>query len=604
MGTSAQEVKTPNEHIILPTPQSFFAGPHGERAHVLKKACIQILEEFITEKQILFPSDPRVNVENSSPKEQLAEECLYRELYEVSKQLSKELPLASGRYVAHMLSERSLPGILGQFIGVLYNANNVTTEASRASLDIEREAISSLARMIGYSQATASGHFTSGGTLANYESVSHAKSRLMNWLAVSAAERSRGNGPSTYFESSHLGWNKYDQMLRIHKFGYVDGFHLLHRNPFDVAALYQEVFGHPYRGPVMILPGSAHYSWEKAAILNGIGREALWTVETDSDGKIDLSSLKKRVEQARKQDRPILMVLSVAGTTELGSIDPVDQIQNYLDELADNEGIHIWHHVDGAWGGFLRSLLIPGDNSIQEAAVLGSDILTSQGLKALEALGRTNSITVDPHKMGYVPYSAGAFLTENWRDYSLGIIQAPYIQWESIDKRPPQTLEGSRPSGGAIATLLTDKIIGLHAEGLGLLAKNALESKISFVRLLQKIDSSIRIVPVNDSSIICFCLANEGESTSQVNLRTNSIFESLRTDTEDSLIVSKTDLNTHLYESLARNLAKTWEGTIDSQGISLIRICFLNPHLGDDDYRNANFQRYEETLSRFIKQVH
>ncbi|NJL24614.1 MAG: hypothetical protein HC902_05215 [Calothrix sp. SM1_5_4] len=94
------------------------------------------------------------------------------------------------------------------------------------------------------------------------------------------------------------------------------------------------------------------------------------------------------------------MVVSVAGSTELGQVDPIDKIQDCLDELVERSGYCIPHHVDAAYGGYFASL----------SGVEMAHSLMSQDVKsAIGAIGRAHSVTMDPHKMGYVPYSCGAF---------------------------------------------------------------------------------------------------------------------------------------------------------------------------------------------------
>ena len=116
------------------------------------------------------------------------------------------------------------------------------------------------------------------------------------------------------------------------------------------------VFRRDFEGPVVLVPENKHYSWQKGVSILGIGREAFWAIELDERGKLSLRDLEKKLEQAKLQARPVLLVVSVAGTTELGEFDPVDGVANLLDRWRTERGLEIWHHVDGAYGGFFRAL--------------------------------------------------------------------------------------------------------------------------------------------------------------------------------------------------------------------------------------------------------
>lgn len=81
-------------------------------------------------------------------------------------------------------------------------------------------------------------------------------------------------------------------------------------------------------------------------------------------------------------------VVGVAGTTELGRIDPVEE----LSEICLEEGIHL--HVDAAFGGFIIPFLR------ETGAELPEFDFKLQGV---------SSITVDPHKMGLAPSPVDAY---------------------------------------------------------------------------------------------------------------------------------------------------------------------------------------------------
>ena len=98
--------------------------------------------------------------------------------------LTAETPTFSPRYIAHMKADLSLPGLLGWFAAMLHNPNNSSRDASQVGSVIETEAIAALAGMLGYDPAQAQGHFTSGGTVANFEAVWRARYRLDHWLSL------------------------------------------------------------------------------------------------------------------------------------------------------------------------------------------------------------------------------------------------------------------------------------------------------------------------------------------------------------------------------------------------------------------------------------
>jgi glutamate/tyrosine decarboxylase-like PLP-dependent enzyme len=299
-----------------------------------------------------------------------------------------------------------------------------------------------------------------------------------------------------------------------------------------------------------------------------LGDDALWPIELDEFAKLSLPSLKRLIERAKQEGRPILMVVSVAGTTELGTIDPVDEVQAYLDELCETEGLHIWHHVDAAYGGFFRTV-----SSDVES------VLSSRARNALGAIPSSTSTTLDPHKLGYVPYASGTFLTREKRDYYFNAFEeAPYIDFDPEVDRGPYTIEGSRSAGGAVATWMTAKIIGLDRGGYGLLLERTLRLRESLSLKLLQSGAAVRIIPANDTNILCFSCAREGEPLSVSNARTLKVYEAYSPKKNGPFIVSKTTLQFSSYRKCLEHWIGSWGGAKrDCEEIVLIRMCLMNP---------------------------
>jgi glutamate/tyrosine decarboxylase-like PLP-dependent enzyme len=96
---------------------------------------------------------------------------------EILHRFRAEIPSFTPRYIGHMVTEISLPALMGHIINLVHKPNNITGEASRVGVQLEDEAIQDLSKMVGYNPAEASGLFTSGGTVPNFEGLLHARSR-------------------------------------------------------------------------------------------------------------------------------------------------------------------------------------------------------------------------------------------------------------------------------------------------------------------------------------------------------------------------------------------------------------------------------------------
>lgn len=147
----------------------------------------------------------------------------------------------------------------------------------------------------------------------------------------------------------------------------------------------------------IIIPASAHFSFEKIASLMDI---KIKTVPLDKNYIIDISKLKRNISSNTAA------LVGIAGTTELGKIDPIPE----LSDICKDE--HIFLHVDAAFGGFVIPFL----------KKLGYDI--SDFDFKLEGV---SSITIDTHKMGCsaIPLGMLAIRDKNWLEKIS--VSTPYI---------------------------------------------------------------------------------------------------------------------------------------------------------------------------------
>jgi glutamate/tyrosine decarboxylase-like PLP-dependent enzyme len=141
-------------------------------------------------------------------------------------------------------------------------------------------------------------------------------------------------------------------------------------------------------GALRVYGSAETHTWiEKAADLHGLGTDSVRWIETDEAFRLRPDALARAIRADRERgDRP-MMVVGTAGSTAVGAVDPLGE----LADLCREE--EVWLHVDAAYGGFAAGL--PGTPP------------------ALEALGRADSVAVDPHKWLYAPLEAGCALVRD-----------------------------------------------------------------------------------------------------------------------------------------------------------------------------------------------
>lgn len=316
------------------------------------------------------------------------------------KLVAQSVHTAAPTFIGHMTS--ALPYFMLPLSRIMtaLNQNLVKVETSKAFTPLERQVLAMLHRLV-YNQSDdfypqwihksqyALGAFCSGGTIANITAL---------WVA-----RNRLCAPQGNFKG-------------IAQEGLLKALQHLDCN-----------------GLAVLVSRRGHYSLGKAADLLGIGRDNLVLVDTDAHNRIDMAHLKQ--EYARLQEEGIrpLALVGIAGTTETGNIDPLDEMADFAAEV----GCHF--HVDAAWG--------------------GPTLFSETHRPLLRGIERADSVTIDAHKQLYVPMGAGMVVFKDPTALSSIEHHAAYILRHGSKDLGSHTLEGSRP-GKALLVHAGLSIIG------------------------------------------------------------------------------------------------------------------------------------------------
>ena len=184
-------------------------------------------------------------------------------------------------------------------------------------------------------------------------------------------------------------------------------------------------------------------------------------VNLDDNYKIDVDSLKRLIS-----DKTVAIV-AIAGTTELGLIDPIEEIS----KIAYENNIYL--HVDAAFGGF----------SIPFLREMGFDLPVFDF-----SLEGVCSITIDPHKMGMAPIPAGGILFRKEEYLDVMAIDSPYLTIKT-----QSTIVGTRSGAASAATYAVMKYLG--KEGYSKLIKEAMDNTKFLKENLEKIGYDVICEP-------------------------------------------------------------------------------------------------------------
>ena len=211
----------------------------------------------------------------------------------------------------------------------------------------------------------------------------------------------------------------------------------------------------------VVVPESVHFSVIKAASILNV---KLVVTKLDSEYRADPKAIADNIT-----DRTIAIV-ATAGTSELGMIDPYEEIE----KIAVQNGLY--YHIDAASGGFL----LPFMESARKM-YLGNGVC---------------SIAVDPHKYGYSVIPGGGLL---FRDKGVQNEIGFSSFFEGTDVH--NTLLGTRTGAGAAAAFAAMSYLGIR--GYECCVRRIMETTALGEQYARK--KGLKLFQKSDLNIISIC---------------------------------------------------------------------------------------------------
>lgn len=232
---------------------------------------------------------------------------------------------SSRRFLNQLFAGKDDSALAAELLTVILNTSMYTFKAAGANAIIERVMTQHMAKLIGFDEGE--GVFAPGGSMSNFTAIVIAR----NEASESMREDGHDGVPMVVYTS-------------------------------DIS----------------------HYSITKGAAMAGIGRSNVRRIPCDDRGRMIPALLREAIERDLEAGRRPFMINATAGTTVLGSFDPIRDIAAIASEFG------IWLHVDGALGGTM--------------------ILSETHRHLVDGIDLADSVTWDAHKLMTVPLVCSVIL--------------------------------------------------------------------------------------------------------------------------------------------------------------------------------------------------
>ena len=236
---------------------------------------------------------------------------------------------SSKQFHNQLFAGTNLPALLGELTSVVMNASNYTYEVSPIGTIMEKELINKMISKVGY--ISGNGTFVTGGSNGNLLAMLCARHHLLKSI-------------------KNVGLYNLPKLT-------------------------------------LFVNEKAHYSFEKAANVLGLGIDSVIYIKTDINGEIIPEELDTQIQNSIDRGEKPFFVVATACTTEYGSFDPIEEIHKITQKY------NLWFHIDGAWG--------------------GSILLSEKHKHFLKGSELSDSFVWDPHKLMSIPLVCSVFLTKH-----------------------------------------------------------------------------------------------------------------------------------------------------------------------------------------------
>lgn len=602
--------------------EALFLGPQSENRDFFAQVLNFMFNEHVYWRRNFHPEDlPSISQGDQRTESFVATQHRTQEIFE---QLSARLKLSSlphhaPRHLAHMASDVMMPAVVAYVTTLLYNPNNIAWEGSPATTPLEQEVADDFIKLVGYHPDQAFGHLTSGGHVANYEAL---------WIAR--------NLKSIPYAIQHIAPELLQGMSETQRLNLPVSkiLDMIQQNP----ALLPEIRNLSARGKgvkgfnlgKVLVPQSKHFSWSKAVDLLGLGQECLLTVRVTDNYRLDMTDLSHKIETLIDQDEPILAVIGIVGTTEEGAVDPIDQLVALRTSYEHQKGISFYIHVDAAYGGYFQSLFRDEANQVMPMATVQQIYTTSDDwvwppseiYQAFQALQDVDSITINPHKLGYIPFGVGGLLFRDSRVSSLISIMATYVAGEKNEEGAPflggHTMEGTKSGATAAAVWASHRALPLNKEGYGKLLGAGLQGARRFYDSIcqrgqfQVGEKWFQVMPLTkpDTNIVVYALNEKGNRSlakmNHLNRRLKEHFSyTAGTVHQVEFILSSTTLTPHEYDDVPLAFLAQC-GIPESEWaevgeLFILRSTIMNPYIALEYAQEDYLEKFFKAVENFLK---
>jgi glutamate/tyrosine decarboxylase-like PLP-dependent enzyme len=255
----------------------------------------------------------------------------------------------------------------------------------------------------------------------------------------------------------------------------------------------------------ILVSSSGHYIKQNCSDWSGLGMDNVCEIPVDENNRMDINALKNKMEELKKQGKPIVMIVCTMGTTDAFAIDPIEEVRKLIDNYENAKGYpKPFLYADAVIG---WSWLSFNKYDFKKNALQFSDRalkILEHNYKQMKPLRHADGIGIDFHKTGWAPYNCSFFITKDYDRFQdlLGRPLPGYLQDRTPYNPFKYSFETSRTGSYSMSGWATLKMFGY--EGYQVMLGRIIEVSIFFRDLLKKDNNLVCVNPDNNGFVTLF----------------------------------------------------------------------------------------------------
>ena len=255
----------------------------------------------------------------------------------------------------------------------------------------------------------------------------------------------------------------------------------------------------------ILVSKEGHFIKKNCSDWSGLGMNNVREIPVDEHNRMDVNALKRVMDQCKKEEKPVVMIICTMGTTDAFAIDPIEKVRELIDNYNNAKGypkpfLYADSVIGWSWLAFRNYDFEKNPLQFSKKALK----ILEHNYKQIKPLHHADAIGIDFHKTGWAPYNCSFFLIKDYEslDKFLGRPMPAYLQDRTPYNPFKFTFETSRTGAYSMAGWATLKLFG--NEGYQVMLGRIIEVGIFFRDLLKKDKNLVCVNPDNHGFVTLF----------------------------------------------------------------------------------------------------